>query len=289
MSRRSCTKPHQSVSKLRNKGKGLMKRTLVIITVGLLLGVSIALRPSTAQDTGSADKEKLGKGFPSKPPYSPYVARNYPTRPFFGDTHLHTSFSFDAGAFGARLGPRDAYIFAKGNEVTASSGQPAKLSRPLDFLVVSDHSDQMGFFPDLFSGKPSIMADPTGKKWNEMIHNGQGNEAAMEIIVAFSHGTFPKDLVYLPGSAAYRNAWQETIKAAEEANEPGRFTAFIGYEWTSNSGANNLHRNGIFRDNGDQGTQVAPYTTVKPLGSDNPADLWKWMSAYEQKTGGDVL
>jgi len=266
-----------------------MKRTLVITTVGLLLVVSMALQPSTAQDTGSPDKEKLGKGFPIKPPYSPYVARNYPTRPFFGDTHLHTSFSFDAGAFGARLGPRDAYIFAKGNEVTASSGQPAKLSRPLDFLVVSDHSDQMGFFPDLFAGKPSLLADPTGKRWNEMIHNGKGNEAAMEIIVSFSHGTFPKDLVYLPGSAAYRNAWQETIKAAEEANEPGRFTAFIGYEWTSNTGANNLHRNVIFRDNGDKATQVEPYTTVKPLGSDNPADLWKWMAAYEQKTGGNVL
>ena len=82
-----------------------MKRTLVITTVGLLLVVSMALQPSTAQDTGSADKEKLGKGFPIKPPYSPYVGRNYPTRPFFGDTHLHTSFSFDAGAFGARLGP----------------------------------------------------------------------------------------------------------------------------------------------------------------------------------------
>ncbi|MCM3872018.1 MAG: DUF3604 domain-containing protein [Pyrinomonadaceae bacterium] len=266
-----------------------MKRTLVIITVGLLLVVSLALRPSTAQDTGSADKEKLGKGFPSKPPYSPYVGRNYPTRPFFGDTHLHTSFSFDAGAFGARLTPRDAYLFAKGNEVTASSGQPAKLSRPLDFLVVSDHSDNMGFFPDLFSGKPSIVADPTGKRWNEMIHNGKGNEAAMEIIIAFSHGTFPKDLTYFPGTPAYRNAWQETIKAAEEANEPGRFTAFIGYEWTSNTGANNLHRNVIFRDNGDKATQVEPYTTMKPLGSDNPADLWKWMSAYEQKTGGNVL
>jgi hypothetical protein len=245
--------------------------------------------PSTAQDTGSADKEKLGKGFPTKPPYSPYVGRNYPTRPFFGDTHLHTSFSFDAGAFGARLAPRDAYIFAKGNEVTASSGQPVKLSRPLDFLVVADHSDNMGFFPDLFSGKPSILADPTGKRWNEMIHNGKGNEAAIEIIVSFSHGTFPKDLVYLPGSAAYRSAWQETIKAAEEANDPGRFTAFIGYEWTSNTGANNLHRNVIFRDNADKAAQIEPYTTMKPFGSDNPVDLWKWMTAYEQKTGGNVL
>ena len=266
-----------------------MKRTLIFLAVGLVLVVSIALRSSTAQDTGSADKEKLGKGFPGKPPYSPYVGRNYPTRPFFGDTHLHTSFSFDAGAFGARLTPRDAYLFARGNEVTASSGQPAKLSRPLDFLVVADHSDQMGFFPDLFAGKPALLADPTGKRWNEMIHNGKGNEAAMEIIVSFSHGTFPKDLVYLPGSGPYRNAWQETIKAAEEANEPGRFTAFIGYEWTSNTGGNNLHRNVIFRDNADKATQVEPYTTMKPLGSDNPVDLWKWMTAYEAKTGGNVL
>jgi hypothetical protein len=266
-----------------------VKRTLIFLAVGLVLVVSIALRSSTAQDTGSADKEKLGKGFPGKPPYSPYVGRNYPTRPFFGDTHLHTSFSFDAGAFGARLTPRDAYLFASGNEVTASSGQPAKLSRPLDFLVVADHSDQMGFFPDLFAGKPALLADPTGKRWNEMIHNGKGNEAAMEIIVSFSHGTFPKDLLYLPGSGAYRNAWQETIKAAEEANEPGRFTAFIGYEWTSNTGGNNLHRNVIFRDNADKATQVEPYTTMKPLGSDNPVDLWKWMTAYEAKTGGNVL
>src|SRR6478672_8331442 len=269
--------------------KATTQRSILILSVALTLAASIALRPSTAQDTGSADKEKVGKGFPTKPPYSPYVGRNYPTRPFFGDTHLHTSFSMDAGAFGARLGPRDAYIFAKGNEVTASSGQPAKLSRPLDFLVVSDHSDQMGFFPDLFAGKPSLLADPTGKRWNEMIQNGKGNDAAMEMIIGFSHGTFPKDLLYLPGTAAYRNAWQETIKAAEEANEPGRFTAFIGYEWTSNTGANNLHRNIVFRDNGDKAAQVEPYITMKPLGSDNPADLWKWMAAYEQKTGGSVL
>lgn len=269
--------------------KPATKRNIIIISIAVTLVACIALRPSTAQDTGSADKERIGKGFPSKPPYSPYVGRNYPTRPFFGDTHLHTSFSFDAGAFGARLTPRDAYLFAKGNEVTASSGQPAKLSRPLDFLVVTDHSDNMGFFPDLFSGKPSILADPTGKRWNEMIHNGKGNEAAMEIIIAFSHGTFPKDLLYLPGTPAYQNAWQETIKAAEEANDPGRFTAVIGYEWTSNTGGNNLHRNVIFRDNGDKALQVEPYITMKPLGSDNPADLWKWMAAYEQKTGGNVL
>src|SRR5262245_15569467 len=102
-----------------------------------------------AQDVGTPDQKTIEKVFP-KPPYSPYAGRNFPTRPFFGDTHLHTSFSMDAGAFGARLGPREAYRFARGEEVMASSNQPAKLSRPLDFLVVTDHSDNMGFFPDLF-------------------------------------------------------------------------------------------------------------------------------------------
>ena len=108
--------------------------------------------PATAQeqassDVGTLDQAAAEKLFPTKRAYSPYAGRNFPNRPFFGDTHLHTSFSFDAGAFGARLGPVDAYRFAKGEQVTASSGQPAKLSRPLDFLVVADHSDNMGFFP----------------------------------------------------------------------------------------------------------------------------------------------
>ena len=108
----------------------------------------------------------------------------------------------DAGAFGARLGPQDAYRFARGEQVTASSGQPVKLSRPLDFLVVADHSDNMGFFPDLFAGKPELLADPTGRQWYDLIQSGRGAEAALEIIGAFSQGTFPKDLMYMPGHAA---------------------------------------------------------------------------------------
>ncbi len=250
--------------------------------------IALALvSPAGAQDVGTPSQEQIGKVLP-KPPYSPYANRDFPTRPFFGETHLHTSFSFDAGAFGARLTPRDAYRFARGEQVTASSGQPAKLSRPLDFLVVSDHSDNMGFFPDLFAGKPEVLADPTGRRWYDMIQSGKGAEAAIEIILAFSHNTFPKDLIYLPGTRPYRGAWQETIAAAEQYNEPGRFTAFIGYEWTSNTGGNNLHRNVIFRDNGDKASQVEPFT-VYPPGSDNPEELWKWMEAYQDKTGGSVL
>src|SRR4029077_14137488 len=174
-------------------------------------------------------------------------------------------------------------------EIAASSGQRVKLSRPLDFLVVSDHSDNMGFFPQLFAGDPKMLADPTGRRWYDMVQSGKGADAAIEIIVAFSQGKFPKALAFLPGSPAYRQAWQETIKAAEEANEPGHFTAFIGFEWTSNTAGNNLHRNVIFGEKGARASAVEQYTTQKPLGSDNPRDLWKWMQTYEDKTNGRVL
>jgi hypothetical protein len=264
---------------------------MIVAAVTLLAAAIGATIPAAAyaQDTGNLDSAAAAKAFPPKPPYSPYAGRNYPTRPLFGDTHLHTSFSMDAGAFGARLTPRDAYRFARGEEVTASSGQPAKLSRPLDFLVVADHSDGMGFFPLLLAGGPTIQADSQGRKWNELIQSGKGQEAALDIIVSFGKGAISKAILPVPGTTAYRDAWQETIAAAEAYNAPGRFTAFIGFEWTSNTNGNNLHRNVIFRDNGDKALQVEPFTTQKPLGSDNPVDLWKWMDAYEQKTGGSVL
>ena len=221
--------------------------------------------------------------------YSPYAGQVHPTRVFWGDTHLHTSFSMDAGAFGCRLGPRDAYRFARGEEVVASAGQAARLSQALDFLVVADHSDNMGFFPDLLAGKPAVLAEPLGRKWYDLIQAGKGGEAAVDIIKTFTSGKFPKELVYDPGTPAYHSAWKATIDAAEEANEPGLFTAFIGYEWTSTTAGNNLHRNVIFRDDGKKAMQVEPYTTAPPLGSDDPRALWKWMEGYEAKTGGRVL
>ena len=138
-----------------------------VLAAGFIAGLfaAPAFSQEVTTDIGTLDIETAAKGFPAKPPYSPYAGRNFPSRPYFGDTHTHTSFSMDAGAFGARLGPKDAYRFAKGEEVIASSGQRAKLSRPLDFLVVSDHSDGMGFFPQLMSGDASLLATPQGRRW----------------------------------------------------------------------------------------------------------------------------
>jgi len=260
--------------------------TLRIATIVLF----VLAAPAFAQDP-TPPSEALEGAFPVKDRYSPYAGRNFPADVFWGDTHLHTGMSMDAGAFGARLMPDDAYRFAKGEELTSSTGLPVKLSRPLDFLVVADHSDNMGFFPKLHGGDPAMLADPTGRRWYDMVMAGgqKGVEAAVEIIVAFSNDAFPPALASVPGSAAYRSAWEVAIKAAEGHNDPGDFTAFIGYEWTSNTSGNNLHRVVIYRDDGHKASVVEPYTTLPPQGSDDPRDLWKWMQRYEDKTGGRIL
>ena len=268
-----------------------MKTTALATTIAASLAISftsLAAEESVNTDIGTFNKDKAGEAF-KKRPYSPYADRKFPMKPLFGDTHLHTGFSMDAGAFGCRLTPRDAYRFARGEQVMASSGQPAKLSRPLDFLVVADHSDNMGFFPDLIAGKPELLADPTGRRWYDMIQSGKGQAAALEIIGKFSQGKFPKALEYAPGTLAIEAPGRRRSTPPRPTTIPASFTAFIGYEWTSLNKGNNLHRNVIFRDNGDRASQVEPMTCTPPLGSTNPIDLWKWMDAYEKKTGGSVL
>ncbi len=269
----------------------LKLRTAMLATTavaGLCFGAAAQDATGTGLKVDSMDQEALQKVFKT-PSYSPYAGRNFPTRPLFGDTHLHTGMSMDAGAAGARLLPADAYRFAKGEEVVSSTGQHVKLSRPLDFLVVADHSDNMGFFPKLLVGDPAMLSDPTGRKWYDLIKSGKGAEAALDIIHQFSVGKFPQKLLSTPGTRSYASAWEQEIKAAEEANEPGRFTAFIGYEWTSMPGGNNIHRNVIYRNDGTYARQVEPMVTMAPWGSQDPRDLWKWMEAYEKKTGGYVL
>ena len=224
--------------------------------------------------------------------FSPYANRSFPSQVFWGDTHLHTSISMDAGAIGNRLGPEEAYRFARGEQVTSSTGVKAKLSRPLDFLVVSDHSDNMGLFTLLFEADPVLLGkSKIARELSSKIQKGgkDGVDAAMYIIDQFSQGKLDESLNILPGTKPFKTTWNMIIDAAEDYNEPGRFTAFIGYEWTSLIMGNNMHRNVIYRDGARMARQVEPYTTTPPLGSPNPRDLWKWMAVYEEKTGGDVL
>jgi hypothetical protein len=223
-------------------------------------------------------------------PYSPYADRAFPTRPFFGDTHVHTALSADAGGGGTTLLPRDSYRLARGEQVTSNTGQPVKLSRPLDFYMVTDHSDGMGAITDVLAGAPNILADEQGRQFHEAFAQGgqTARMAAQELTAQFAQGTISPVLNYQPGNPAYKRVWDDIMAAAEEFNDPGIFTTFIAFEWTSLVAGNNLHRNVVFRDGPERAGQVVPYTTTPPMGSPNPRDLWAWLENYEAVTGGDV-
>jgi hypothetical protein len=241
------------------------------VVLGLVLASAAAAQPVAKEEFPLAERS-----------YSPNVDQSVPNRVFWGDTHLHTSFSTDAGMLGCRIGPDEAYRFARGEEVRSNSGQRVKLSRPLDFLVVADHSENLGLAPMIASSDPLLMQNPTGKRWHDMVKAGQGFEAFGEWIKRGS--TEGKDPIDSPEMA--RSAWAYIVEAAERFNQPGSFTALIGYEWTSTPAGNNLHRNVIFRDGGDRAGRVLPLTSYE---SPDPEQLWKWMAAYEEKTGGRVL
>jgi hypothetical protein len=252
--------------------------------------VSCLALPAAAQIIPA--EESLSGVYPGKA-YSPYADRDFPDRVFWGDTHLHTRLSADAGLFGNVLGLEDAYRFARGEQVTASSGQPAKLARPLDWLVIADHSDMMGFSEDIAKGAPNVLAYPEAKKWYEGLQAGgqKASDAAIDLITNFAQQTLPQGLVdeYSPGAKIYATVWDRVIKTADDFNEPGRFTTIIGFEWTSLVKGNNLHRNVLLRDGADRAGQVVPMVTQPPIGSTDPLDLYKWLKNYEKKTGGSAL
>jgi len=233
-------------------------------------------------DIGTFYKDEVAPLYKA-PGYSPYAGRNYPTRVLWGDTHLHTANSLDAAAFGNTLGPEEAYRFARGEEVLSATGQRVKLSRPFDFLVVADHAEALGATVELKNGNPLLMADPTLKRWHDMMASGQGVDAALEIIRSVGTGTTPKAM-FDPRLA--KSVWQAYTGTAERYNEPGRFTALIGYEWTSNKAGNNLHRVVIFRDGKDKADLIVPFSAAD---SENPAKLWDFLDSYQAKTGGSIL
>ena len=259
---------------------------LLVLTASLLVISSHAV----AQITPS--KESLAGVYPGKA-YSPYAQRNFPDQVFWGDTHLHTGLSVDAGLFGARLGLDEAYRFARGEEVMASSGQPARMGRPLDWLVIADHSDAMGFFTDLAAGAPGIIKYEQGARWFEGLQAGNEESvaAALDLITTFAQGNINPDMIaeYSPGGKTYSSIWERVVDAAERFDDPGKFTALIGFEWTSLVAGNNLHRNVIFREGAEKVGRIVPYTTQAPVGSTDPLDLYDYLERYEAKTGGSAL
>ena len=244
-----------------------------------------------AETSGAETATPPGKPTAAQLAYSPYVNDAQPlsaddgSRPYFGDTHLHTSYSTDAGMIGNTLGPDDAYRFARGEAVTSSTGLPARLQRPLDFLVVSDHSENLGLAPGIAEGNQALLKSPWGKQVYDLVRSGdqaKGIEAYDMWMVGMRAGKDP----LAEQTALKAEMWKRMTTAAEKYNQPGKFTAFIGFEWTSQPGGANLHRNIVFRDGKSFADQVIPISTYD---SSDPEKLWEWMAAYEKKTGGRML
>ena len=151
----------------------------------------------------------------------------------------------------------------------------------------------MGIATDIQQGAPNILANPKGKEWAEGFQQGgaAAGEAAFDLITNFSQMTVPEELVeqYSPGSPVYDDLWRDITETADSFNDPGRFTALIGFEWTSVPKGFNLHRNVILRDDGSRARQVLPLTTQPPLGTTDPLDLYQWLEDYEANTGGQAL
>ena len=261
------------------------------VMAAVVAGITAAAMPAAAQFAPSS--ESVEGVLTGGRPYSPYADRRFPERPLWGDTHLHTALSVDAGLFGARLGLEEAYRFARDEQVISNTGQPVRPGRPLDWLVIADHSDAMGFIDDLRAGTPDVLAFEEARRWREgLLAGGQASAtAALDLIDVFSQGRMPQALLadYSPGARRFATVWDKVIETADRCNDPGEFTAILGFEWTALVNGDNLHRNVLFRDGADRAGLVAPYTTQPPVGSSDPFDLYAWMTNYEQRTGGAVL
>ena len=243
-------------------------------STSLLSSIAFCLLTSTA----IAGQESQG--------YSPYAKPDKQKSVLWGETHLHTTLSMDARAFGVELDQETAYRFARGEQVTSTHGRPVRLSRPLDFLVVSDHSDAMGTMNEIIAGSPEFVANAKVKDWHERLNNPAAKDilkTRMEVMLSLTAGDAP-DIMLDKGFL--QKTWEEYLATAEKFNEPGRFTAMIGYEWTSSPGGSNLHRNVFYRDGAEHATQLTPYTAAE---SENPEDLWKWLADYEAKSGGKIM
>ena len=251
-----------------------MKKTTAT-AAALAMGFMVSIVPTQAA-AGTAAAIGADRG-----EYSPYLRHDHPDRVLWGDTHLHTSYSTDAGMIGNRLGPDEAFRLARGEIVTASAGERTRLIRPLDFLVVADHAENLGLAPLIAESNAQLLGTPWGKKVHDLVKAGDVYGAYSEWGTAMAKREDP-----LGDDELVRSVWNRLVDTAERYNEPGVFTALHGFEWTSVPEANNLHRVVIFRDDADKVRDLVPFSNYD---SADPEDLWAWLQAYQDDKDGRVL
>jgi len=252
-----------------------------ITSCGIILTICLSF---SLVNASPYEQKVTQEDFKEQKVYSPFAGRNYPDQVLFGDTHFHTNLSFDAGLVGTTLDANVGYRFARGEKVISNTGQPVQLIRPLDFLVITDHAEFIGLAPMIHESNPELLADPWGKWVHERFNAGpEGRMEAFQNII--KHGTV-KMVNPFSSDAAASNIWRNFVELADSYNEPGRFTAMTGFEWTSTPKGDNLHRVVIFADGADKTSQTLPFSTFD---SQDPEKLWEYLAAYESKTGGQVL
>lgn len=252
--------------------------TRLLFSFTILGFASFGADSVASQEVGVAE-ENINMG---EVEYSPYLYQAHPNRVYFGDTHLHTSYSTDAGMIGNRLGPEEALRFARGEVVVSSTGIRSRLIRPLDFLLVSEHAENLGLAPMIAESNPELLKDPWGKEVYDLVKSGKSWEAFLK----WSNEGLAVGKDPISNPAIMRTVWDRVIAAVDKYNEPGVFTAFHGFEWSSTYQAKNLHRNILFRDDKDKASQVLPFSAYDSL---DPEDLWDYLEKYEAKTGGRAL
>lgn len=235
---------------------------------------------------GAAFAQSAETPTPPRSEYSPYVEYDYPDQALFGDTHLHTAYSADAGLVGATTSPDDAFRFAKGEEVMSSSGVRARLGRPLDWLVVTDHAENLGLPIALAEDSPLLQETEWGRDMAQTFAPKTFDARVQTYMSWFGAVNTPDGGDPMAGSGMNETMWQRITESAERHNQPDLFTAMIGFEWTSGPDGNNLHRNVIFRDGKELADQIVP---ISAYDSDDPEKLWQWMADYEDRTGGQLL
>jgi hypothetical protein len=205
------------------------------------------------------------------------------TQLLWGDTHLHTSFSPDAYIFGNRsANPDDAYRFAKGLPMVHPYHKARiQLDRALDFLVVSDHAEMLGVPYKLFGGDPALAATPTGQRWLEAMKAGDITGVFQEFMRSVNDNVPIADF----GGDISRSIWEESTSITERHNQPGRFTSFVGWEWTSMPEGRNLHRVVFTPASAAAAQRFLPFSNFD---SDEPEGLWRW---FEQQAaaGNDFI
>ncbi len=251
-------------------------------------------QPGEAHDEA---QRPVAVGTKERGAYLPDPDRKHPTRVLWGDTHLHTSYSFDVYLFNTPTStPDTAYRFAKGLPVISPTTHTRwQLRTPLDFLVVADHAELVGSIPRLFAGDPEIADTKTGRILAK-IGGEQSTEelqAVYDSIVRAGSGLESDDGYTLKGlyedlhgGEKRRNTWNENIAAAEKHNEPGVFTALIGWEWSAQPGGANLHRVVFMREDGNVARKFLPYSSLE---SQDPEKLWEWLEETSSAAGASFV